>query len=309
MTEFIARRLALGVLIVLTVSFVAFLMVGVTGDLAASLAGEDATDEDIEALRRSLGLDQPILVRYAEWAGNAFRGDFGQSYFFPIPAVDLILSKLPVTLILASVSLVLALLIAIPAGMVAAMHEGGIVDRIVRSLAGVAQSMPSFFLGLMLIIVLGVQFRILPISGNDSAQHFVMPIAVLTIASLPPFLRLTRSTMLEVMRADYMRTAHAKGLPPWRVMTKHGLRNAILPIVSLAAVQFGNLLEGSIIVEAVFALDGIGMLAWQSVQRLDFIVIQALVFWASMVYVVLTTLADVLNAFLNPRLRDARAGT
>lgn len=221
----------------------------------------------------------------------------------------MILSKLPVTLFLAASSLLLALFIAVPLGGVAAVNTGGYLNRSVRMIAGVGQSIPAFFLGLMLIILLGVQFRLLPISGKSTPAHFVMPVIVLTVASIPPFLRLTRSTMLEVLRADYMRTAHAKGLPPLRVVGKHGVRNAILPVVSLAAVQFGNLLEGSIVVEAVFALDGIGLLAWQSVLRLDFVVIQALVFWASMVYVVLTISADVLNAALNPRLRDRQAAT
>jgi len=187
MLAYVFRRILLGVLIVITVSIVTFAMVNVTGDLAAAVAGEDATEEDIAAVRISLGLDRPVAVRYLEWAAGAFRGDFGQSYFFPIPAIQLILSKLPVTLFLATSSLLLALAVAIPLGVVAAVNEGGRIDRAIRLIAGVGQSIPAFFLGLMLIIVLGVQFRILPISGNTTPAHFVMPVIVLTVASVPPF--------------------------------------------------------------------------------------------------------------------------
>lgn len=303
MLGYILRRLLLGVLIIATVSFASFLLVNSAGDLATALAGEDALDEEIEAIRQAYGLDRPFLVRYAEWAGNAFRGDFGDSLYFPLPAMDLIIGRLPVTIGLAVASLVLALLIGVPLGVIAAANQGGWVDTFARGVATLGQATPTFFMALLLILLLGVQMRLLPISGNDTVLHFVMPVIVLTVFSIPPFLRLTRSTMIDVMRQDYMRTAEAKGLSRMQAVFRHGMRNALLPVVSLAAVQFGNLLEGSIVIETIFALDGIGMLAWNSVIRLDFVVIQALVFWASLVYVVLTIGSDILNAWLNPRLR------
>ena len=307
MLNYVLRRLALGALVVVTVSLVTFLLVRLSGDIALMLAGEDATDEDVAAIRRAYDLDRSIVLQYLDWASGAFRGDFGNSLYFPLPALELIVDRLPVTLMLASLSLGLALLIAVPAGMAAAVTQGSLFDRLIRGFATLGQATPTFFLSLVLIIFLGVYFRWLPISGNTSWQHFVMPVIVLTIYVTPAFLRLVRSSMLEVLSADYIRTARAKGLAPWRVVVKHGLRNAVLPVVSLAAVQFGSLLEGSIIIETIYALDGIGMLAWQSIIRLDYVVIQALVFLASLVYVLLTTLADILNALLNPRLRDGYA--
>ena len=307
MLNYVLRRLALGALVVVTVSLVTFLLVRLSGDIALMLAGEDATDEDVAAIRRAYDLDRSIVLQYLDWASGAFRGDFGNSLYFPLPALELIVDRLPVTLMLASLSLGFALLIAVPAGMAAAVTQGSLFDRLIRSFATLGQATPTFFLSLVLIIFLGVYFRWLPISGNTSWQHFVMPVTVLTVYVTPAFLRLVRSSMLEVLSADYIRTARAKGLAPWRVVVKHGLRNAVLPVVSLAAVQFGSLLEGSIIIETIYALDGIGMLAWQSIIRLDYVVIQALVFLASLVYVLLTTLADILNALLNPRLRDGYA--
>lgn len=303
MWSFTARRLLLGLAVVATASLLAFVLVRVSGDIATMLAGVDATAEDVEAMSAALGLDRPLHEQYLAWAGNAIRGEFGQSLVFPVPVIDLILSRFPTTLTLAFLSLGVALLLSLPLGVASAVWRGSALDKAAQAFAALGQAAPTFFIALLFIGWFGVNMRILPIAGNSTPAHFIMPTAVLAIHIMPAFVRMTRATMIDVLASDYIRTARAKGLHPAYVVFKHGLRNGVLPIVSLAAVQLGGLLEGAVIVETVFALDGIGMLAWQSVGRLDFMVIQAIVFWAAFIYVLLTLLADIANGYLNPRLR------
>lgn len=307
MLNYALKRLLLGLGVIVTVSVLSFVLVRLSGDVATMLAGQDATAADVEAVQKALKLDRPLSEQYADWAWNALSGRFGNSLIFPVPVIDLIAERAPVTFSLAFGSLALALLLSIPLAVLAAVYRDTWIDRAAQFIAALGQAAPTFFLGLLLILVFAVHWRLLPIAGNATPQHFVLPIVVLAIHIMPAFVRVTRASMAEVLDADYMRTARAKGLHPLLVVFKHGLRNAVLPVVSLAAVQLGGLLEGAIIVETVFALDGLGMLAWQSVGRLDFMVIQALVFWATLVYVVLTIGADLLNAWLNPRLRDGLA--
>jgi peptide/nickel transport system permease protein len=303
MVAYALRRALLGLAVVFTASVLAFVLVRVSGDVATMLAGADATETDVEVIRTALGLDQPLAMQYARWAIAAIRGEFGDSLVFPVPVMQLLLERAPVTFALAFASLCLALVVAIPLGIAAAVWPGSLIDRFAQTLAALGQAAPTFFIALLLIAWLGVSLRVLPIAGSSTPAHFILPSVVLALHIMPAFIRMTRTTLIEVLASDYVRTAHAKGLPPAVVVLKHGLRNAVLPIVSLAAVQLGGLLEGAVVVETIFALDGIGMLAWQSVGRLDFMVIQAIVFWSSLVYVVLTLLADLANAYLNPRLR------
>jgi peptide/nickel transport system permease protein len=306
MLHYALRRLALGALVVISVSVLAFVLVRLSGDVATMLAGEDATAADVEALRAALDLDRPLHEQYLAWAGGALQGSFGQSLAFPMPVFDLIAARAPTTIVLALSALAVSLVLGLSLGVAGAMNPGGWIDRGVQAVAALGQAAPTFFLALLLIVLLGVQLRVLPIAGSGGPENFVMPVAVLAIHLMPSSLRLVRSGMLGVMQADYIRTARAKGLHPATVVMKHGLRNALLPVVSLAAVQLGALLEGAIVVETVFALNGLGLLTWESVNSLDFMVIQALVFWGALVYVALTLAADLANAWLDPRLRTAR---
>jgi peptide/nickel transport system permease protein len=305
MLRFLAGKLVEAVLVCLTVSVITFALIHWTGDLAVSIGGMDASKEETERLRTSYGLDRPIVVQYADWAGRALRGDFGISFFSKEDVFRLILSRLPVTVTLAFLSLGLGLVIAVPLGVFAAIRPGSWVDRIALSLAVLGQAMPSYWSALLLILFFGVQLQVLPISGTDGWESFVLPTMALAWFVMPVLMRLARAGMIDVLAADYVRTARAKGLPRRVVLFKHALRNAIMPVVAVATVQLGFLLGGSIVVESVFALNGVGLLAWNAIQRSDFPVVQAIVLIVAFLFVFLNLLADLINAFLDPRIRVA----
>ncbi len=303
MGRFVLQRAGVALLVALTVSVVGFGLLRMSGDLAADLAGEDAAPEEIAELARLYGLDRPLHEQYLDWAARALAGDLGESLFTAEPVLDLILERVGVTVALSLGSLALALALAIPLGVVAAVRANGWVDRAALALAVFGQAIPNFWLGLMLIYVFGVALAWLPISGSGSVAHFVLPTITLGTAVMPALMRLTRAGMLEVLDSDYVRTARAKGLRAPAVLFKHALRNAILPVVSLSAVSLGFLLGGSVVVEAVFALNGIGLLAYQSILRSDFPVVQSILVFVSFCYIALTLASDLVNARLDPRIR------
>jgi peptide/nickel transport system permease protein len=303
MLAFTLKRLGVALLVALTVSLITFSMIYVSGDPAIAIAGEGARREDVEAVRKFYGFDRPIIVQYLDWLAGAVQGDFGRSFTLRQPVAEVIFSRLPVTMALGASAIAFALLLAIPLGVLAAVRPNSIFDRFALTLAVVGQAMPSFWFALTLILWLGVYWRLLPITGSDSWQNFVMPAIALGYYVTPAVMRLTRAGMLEVLASDYIRTARAKGLRPGSVLFKHALRNAIIPVVSLAAVQFGFMLGGSIVIETIFQINGLGYLAWESIQRKDLPTMQAIVLVLSVIYVVLTLAADLLNAFLDPRLR------
>lgn len=303
MLGFALRRLGLALLVALTVSVLAFLLLHLSGDPALALAGEGARQADIDAVRRAYGLDRPMLVQYADWLWHILQGDFGTSVYFKTEVGPLIWSKLKTTLLLGMGSLAVALLISIPLGVLAALYKGSLIDRLCLAVAVLGQALPNFFFALVLIMLFSITLRVLPVSGSGSWQHFVMPSIALGYYVAPAFMRLIRAGMIEVLGADYIRTARAKGLPASKVVFKHALRNAIVPVVALAAVQLGYLLGGSVVVETIFALDGLGYLAYQSITFKDFPVMQLIVLLLSVLYVLLTLAADLANAWLDPRIR------
>ncbi len=303
MARFIVQRLTISILVAFTVSIIGFGLLRLSGDLAADLAGEDATPEEIAEVAKAYGFDRPLPIQYVSWAGDALSGDLGESLFTGEPVVDLIMDRIGVTVRLALYSLVFGLVIAVPLGVVAAMRANTWIDRGALTIAVFGQAIPVFWLGLMLIYLFGVVLRWTPISGSDTLAHFILPTISLGTLVMPPFMRLTRTGMLEVLDSDYVRTAWAKGLSPWVVLFKHALRNAILPVVSLSAVSLGFLLGGSVIVESVFALNGIGYLAFQSIVRTDFPVVQSILIFVSFSYILLTLMSDLINARLDPRIR------
>lgn len=305
MLAYAAKRLALAVLVAFAVSIASFSMLRLSGDPAVAMAGEAATKADIEMVRKQHGFDRPLPVQYAEWLRRAVTGDFGISPFFKLPVSELILERLPTTAILAGCSLMFALLLAIPLGLVASVYQNTWVDRLALLTAVAGQAMPNFWLALLLIVLLSITFPLLPPSGSDDWLNFVMPTIVLGTHAMPAFMRLTRNGMLDVLASDYIRTARAKGLRPLAVTFQHAFRNAIIPLVSLAAVQLGFLLGGSVVTESIFALHGIGYLAWESITRVDIPTVQAIVLVVACFYVLLGFLADVLNAWLDPRIRTA----
>ncbi|MDP2699950.1 ABC transporter permease [Thalassospira sp.] len=303
MLVFTLKKLGLALLVALAVSMLSFALLYLSGDPAAAIAGETASDSDIEAIRIFYGFDRPLLVQYGEWLFNAVRGDFGQSYYFQLPVGQLIADRLSVTMILGVCGITFALLTAVPLGVAAAVRPNSLIDRVALFISVMGQAMPSFWFGLVLIVIFSIQFQILPPSGSESWRHFVMPTIVLGYYAMPGIMRLTRAGMLDVLSADYIRTARAKGASEMRVMFKHALRNAIIPVVSLAAVQMGFMLGGSIVVESIFALHGAGYLAWESIGRNDLPTVQALILIFSLFYIVFTFLSDLLNAWLDPRMR------
>ncbi len=303
MLSFAARRLALALLVSLTVAVIGFLLMRVSGDLARTLAGPNATAEQIQLIREAYRLDRSLPEQFFDWLFRFITGDFGQSFYFRSPTADLVFGRLPTTLMLGFTSLTLALVIAVPLGIAAAVWNGRLIDRFAQLLAAVGQSMPTFWMALLLMMYFGISLGWLPISGSDSPSQFVMPAIALAFAAQPALLRLTRAGMLEVLEADYIRTARAKGLSSFQLVFKHALRNAMLPVVSVAAVQLGHLIGGSVVIESIFAIEGIGYLAWESILRADFPVVQAILVIVALFYVFLTLAADLLNALLDPRIR------
>jgi len=303
MLGYILKRVGLALLVALAVSLISFFLLRVSGDVAAAIAGEGARQEDIEAIRKTYGFDRPLIVQYLEWLWRTLRGDLGMSLYYKTDVLGLVAAKLPTTLLLGVLSLAFALLVAIPLGVLAAVFANSWIDRVALAVAVVGQALPNFFFALCLIILFSIQLRWLPVSGSATWAHYVMPTIALGYYVTPPLMRLVRAGMIEVLSSDYVRTARAKGLSPASVVFKHALRNAMVPVVALAAVQLGFLLGGSIVIESVFALDGLGYLAYQSISNKDFPVMQAVLMLLSVFYVVLTLLADLANGWLDPRIR------
>lgn len=303
MLPFLAKRLGVTILVVVVTSMVAFSLVHLTGDPAVAMAGENAAPADVDAIRRAYGLDRPIVEQYVTWVGKFVSGDLGRSQYLRTGVAKLLGEALPVTATLGLLALGFALALSIPLGIMAALRPNTAVDRLALWLAVAGQAIPSFLFALALIYVFGVMLRWLPISGGSSWAHFVLPSVALGYYATPALMRLTRSGMLEALQSDHVRTARAFGLSRWRVVIRHALRHAIVPVVSLAAVQLGFVLGGSIVIETVFSLRGVGYLAWQSIQRSDIEVIQAILLVIAATYAVLTLAADLLNAALDPRIR------
>jgi ABC-type dipeptide/oligopeptide/nickel transport system permease component len=305
MWSFVARRVALAGLVLATVLVVAFALTRLSGDVAISMAGPNATQQDVDTIRKNYGLDRPLPVQFLAWVRDAASGDLGRSYLYHAPVAELIRARLPITLTLGLTGLCIALVVALPLGILAATREGTLVDRAVMLVAVIGQAMPSFWLGLILVIWLGVRLQWLPISGVETWQGYILPGVVLAFSAIPALMRLTRSGMVDALASDYIRTARAKGLTRGRIILMHALRNAAMPVVAVTAVQLGFMLGGSIVIEAVFSLNGVGYLAWESIAKNDFPVVQAVVLFLATIYIVLTLAADLLNAVLDPRLRTA----
>lgn len=303
MLKFILKRLALGLAVAFTVSLATFLMLNLAADPAAMVAGEDATQEAIEQIRVQYGFDRPLYVRFFEWTGQLVTGDFGDSYYWKQPVFDLLIDRAPVTLTLAAGALTVTIVLGLTLGVLAALKPNGWLDRFALSFGTAAQAVPNFWFGLMLIILLGVTFPIFPVSGDSTWLHFVLPCFVLGTSAVPQVLRLTRTGMIEVLGSDYIRTARAKGFRPHQILFRHALRNALLPIVSVITIQIGYKLGGSVITESVFALNGLGRLAYESILGADIPTVQMLVFFFALVFIILSILGDILNAWLDPRMR------
>lgn len=303
MVLYMTQRVTLAVCVCLAVSILAFLLLNATGDVASAIAGEEATPEQMAAIRTQLGLDRPWVIRYFEWLGAALTGDFGNSLFFRQPVAELIFYRLPNTLTLASMAAVVMLGLSVPLGILAALKPGSIMDRVALAIAVMGQAMPNFWFSLILIVVFSLMLGWAPASGSATLSHFILPAIALGYYSTPPMMRLIRAGMIEALSSDYIRTARAKGIGIGKTIFKHALRNAVIPVVSLLAVQFGNMLGGSVVIETVFGIQGLGYLAWESISRMDLPVVQAILLIVAVFYVFLVLISDVVNSWLDPRIR------
>jgi peptide/nickel transport system permease protein len=291
----------------LGVSVVVFALVHLSGDPVLLMVPSDAPREVVESTRRALGFDRPLLEQYARYVGQAVRGDLGVSLRINRPVGALILERLPATLLLTIAALGLATVVAIPAGILSAVMRGTVVDRLAMVGAVAGQAVPIFWLALLLIAFFGVQLRWLPVYGYGTLAHLVLPAVSLSTIILGRLARLVRSSMLEVLGQDYVRTAQAKGLGDVRVLFVHALRNAAIPIVTLLGLQFAQLLGGAVVTETIFAWPGVGRLVVEAIFNRDFPVVQGVVLVVSLIFVVVSLLIDVAYALLDPRVRTELA--
>jgi ABC-type dipeptide/oligopeptide/nickel transport system permease component len=303
MTSYLVRRGWQSGLVLLGVSFVVFLILHLTGDPALLLLPPDASAEDIAKFRKAMGFDDPWPVQYLRFLKGAVRGDFGESVRHGEPAMGLVLERLPATFELAGAGLLIALCLAIPAGIVSAVRRNTAVDYVSTVVALLGQAMPTFWLGIMLILVFSVRLGWLPSSGRGDLEHLILPAFTLGLFTTARITRLTRSGMLEVLGQDYIRTARAKGVSESPVVLKHALRNASIPIVTIVGIELGTLLGGSVITETIFAWPGVGRLSVQAIFNRDYPVVQAAVFLLASTFVIVNFLVDVVYTYLDPRIR------
>ncbi len=306
MGRYFLSKLIQSLVLLFGVLFLVFMMVRVTGDPAALMLSREASPEQLEALREEMGFNDPALVQFKRFMSGAILGDFGNSLHFKTPALPLVLERLPATVQLASVGLLMAIIIGIPIGLVGGFTPGSVVDSVGRFVALIGQSVPNFWLGLMMILFFGVRLGWFPTFGRDSWNSVVMPAFVLGLPVMGQLVRLTRSAVLEIRGEDFIRTAHSKGLEPRTIYLKHVLRNVSIPLVSVIGVQFGYMLGGSIYIEAIFSWPGMGGLLEQSIGWRDFPLIQAIAVFTSLIVLLLNLLTDLAYSIIDPRIRYGR---
>lgn len=302
MALYLLKRLWHTVFVIIGISVISFFFIHLSGDPVMLMLPADASMQEIEQLRHKLGFDQSIPVQYMHFVANAVTGDFGESLYYHVPAMQLILERLPASLELAFAAMFIALVVSVPIGIISAVYRGSALDMGSMLAALFGLSMPHFWLGIMLILIFSVELGWLPTSGRGSLAHLVMPAVALGLSLMAMFARLTRSVMLEVLSLDYIRTARAKGLGEFMVIGKHALKNALIPLVTVAGMQFGFLIGGTVIIETVFAWPGVGRLVVQAIFNRDYPLVQAIVLILAVIFVVVNLLVDMLYVYLDPRI-------
>jgi peptide/nickel transport system permease protein len=312
MREYLLQRLLQLVPVLFFLSVIVFAIVRlIPGDPAAIRLGMEATPEGIAAVRHEMGLDQPVFVQYGIWLGDVLRGDFGTSWVSKQPVLQLIMLKLPASLMLACTALLIALVIAIPAGIISGVKQHSLTDNVATTLALVGVAMPQFWLGLMLMLVFAVTLKWLPPSGyvdlnqnaGEAIRRLILPASTLGLTLAAPLARFMRSGMLDVMNADYIRTARAKGLTERMVVLSHAVRNALLTVITIFGMQFGALLGGTIVIEQVFNWPGVGLMAFTAINQRDYGIIQGVVLFVALGFIVVNLVVDVLYVYVDPRIR------
>ncbi len=303
MKSYILYRLFQVLIVIWGISLITFSLLHLFRDPVLILLPPEATKEDVAMLRKEMGLDRPIIVQYFKFLSGMARGDFGKSFVAQRPALGLVLERMPMTLWLAASGLLLAIIISIPLGVLAAVRRNRIHDHSASVLAVLGQAMPLFWLDIMLIIIFAVKLRLLPASGAGSFRHIILPATGIAVSVLPILMRLTRSRMIEILSQDYIRTARAKGLGEKAVLFRHALRNALIPVVTILGFQFGMLLGGAVITETIFAWPGVASLVVESIFNSDFPVVQAAVAVFAILIVAANLLTDIAVAWLDPKVR------
>ena len=300
--RFVLRRLVQTAFTAVLVSLIVFAMARLTGDPTLTLLPTEATEQDRNFFRKQYGLDRSLPEQYLTYAGNVLKGDLGVSFRYREPALGIVLDRLGATLQLAVTSMILATLVALPLGVLSAIRRGSWIDAAVRGFAALGQSTPSFWLGLVLVLVFAVELGWLPTSGRGGLQHLILPAVTLSFFTAGAVARLTRANMLEAMRSDFVRFERLSGLPESAIVLRHALRNAAIPVVTFMALQFGVLLSGAVVTETVFAWPGIGLLVVDAISTRDYPVIQATVLVTAFLILLLTLAVDLLYGWLDPRI-------
>lgn len=303
MARYALKRVIVGFICLIGVSIIIFVAVRLTGDPTELLLPEDATKEDFERLRAELGLDKPIPIQYLIFIKEAFKGNFGRSVRWKLPAIELVLNRLPATLQLGSFAFCLAIIFGLLSGVSSAKLRGSPFDLVVRVTALLGQSMPTFWLGIMFILVVAVQLRLLPTSGRGGFQHLILPALTMAWHAAASMSRLSRSAMLNVLGSDYIKMARVKGNPEWRVVWKHGLKNAAIPVVTLAGLQLASVIGHTVVIETVFAWPGIGKLIIDAIYARDYAVVQAGICLVSAIYIMINIGVDLVYGLLDPQIR------
>ena len=303
MQRYIIGRVIQSIVSMFVVSVIVFALVRLSGDPIQIMMPAEASKADIELMRAHLGLDRPWAVQYWRFATQAFQGDFGRSVRFRRPALDLVTERYGATLELGGLAVVIVIAVALPVGVYSAVHRGSALDYAARVFAALGQAVPPFWLGLVLVLIFGVLLHLLPTSGRGTPLHVLLPGITLGWFAVAGLMRLTRSSMLDVLGSEYVKLARIKGLPERRVIWRHAFKNAALPVVTFAALLFVALLNGSIIVETVFGWPGLGLLVIEAVDSRDYPIVQTVVLFLSAMYIGVNLLVDVLYAYLNPKIR------
>lgn len=303
MWNYLVQRLVHAIFVLIGISLIVFITIRLTGDPVMMLLRDgNPSQEDIDEMRRLLDLDKPLPIQYLWFVGKAVTGDFGRSFHYSTPALPLVLERMPATILLTLSSMLVALAVAFPLGIISAVARGRLLDLGVRFFSLIGVSMPNFWLGIILIIVFGVRLRWLPVSGNETFAHLVLPSVALGLSLAGSLTRILRSSMLDVLSADYIRTAQAKGLSRRTTLIGHALRNAMIPVLTILGLQLGLLLGGAVIVENVFSWPGVGRLVVNSIGARDYPVVQAAVLLLAVILLVANFLVDLLYTVVDPRI-------
>jgi len=303
MHRYIIKRLFYACISLVLLSVTIFCLVRVTGDPAILMADPGAKEEDLQVIRKEFGLDKPLPVQYGVFVSNIVRGDFGKSIYYRIPAFDLYLQRLPASLLLAAVAMVISLILGIPIGILSAVRLNTWIDSFGKIFALLGLSLPSFWVGLMLILTLSVSLNLLPSSGSGTFLHIIMPAFSLGWVFTAAHMRLSRSAMLEVLGSEYVKLARIKGLPEKLVIGKHAFKNAVIPVLTLAGINLVLMVNVAVVVESVFAWPGIGRLLFEGITFRDFPVVQATVLMGGIMIVLVNLVVDILYAYIDPRIR------